>query len=121
MRGTRNDFDDDDDVNDENDALFFTDGEASRWWWRLCFSTSTMRPLTYSRGDGIVSGDKKTRLRARAEIEEKEDDATARGEKRRAKCARGETTDAGKVDSRSFWRTFRRRVRVARGGEILVF
>ena len=60
MRGTRNDFDDDDDdVNDENDALFFTDGEASRWWWRLCFSTSTMRPLTYSRGDGIVSGDKK--------------------------------------------------------------
>ena len=60
MRGTRNNFDDDDDdVNDENDALFFTDGEASRWWWRLCFSTSTTRPLTYSRGDGIVSGDKK--------------------------------------------------------------
>ena len=44
----------------------------------------------------------KTRVRARAEIEEKEDDATARGEKRRAKCARGETTDVGKVDSRSF-------------------
>lgn len=64
-------------------------------------------------------GGQKTRVRARAEIEEKEDDATARGEKRRAKCARGETTDAGKVDSRSFWRTFRRRVRVARGGEIL--
>ena len=59
--------------------------------------------------------------RARAEKEEKEDDATARGEKRRAKCARGETTDAVEIESRSFWRTLWRRVRVARGGEILVF
>ena len=91
MRGTRNDFDDDDDVNDENDALFFTDGEASRWWWKVVFfdvddaSANVLERRWFQ---------KNSLTRAR-EIEEKEDDAIARGEKRRAKCARGETTDAG--------------------------
>ena len=117
MRGTRNDDANDD---EEEDARFFTDGEASRWWWRLCFSRDDDDDASaYILEMSSFSGTKKSL--ARAEKEEKEDDAKARGEKRRARCARGETMDAGKVDSRSFWRTFRRRVWVARGSEILVF